>query len=186
MPSFSSGRNFIGLGFPLLRSRNNIPPHFERDGHRHNVPFKIHLESSPSAFCLRYCEMPWRQCLSLYILRPTLDGSGVQIPRNQFGLIWSKLNPLSWILALHLDSSYHELSFLSSFFGFEPIDFPSKMVPCKLSLNLPLFGFGPSSKIALRWIEDLLSDLIEKSHVHLTSSTKIQRILTSLPNLFGD
>jgi hypothetical protein len=31
-------------------------------------------------------------------LRPTLDGSRVQIPRNQFGLIWSKLNPWVWTL----------------------------------------------------------------------------------------
>jgi hypothetical protein len=33
-----------------------------------------------------------------YVVRPTLDGGGgsrVQISRNQFGLIWSKLNP--WV-----------------------------------------------------------------------------------------
>jgi hypothetical protein len=30
--------------------------------------------------------------------------------------------------------------------GFELIDFPSQTVPCKFSLDLPLFGLGPSSK----------------------------------------
>jgi hypothetical protein len=29
---------------------------------------------------------------------------------------------------------------------FEPIDFPSQMVPYKFSLDLSLFGLGPSSK----------------------------------------
>jgi hypothetical protein len=28
----------------------------------------------------------------------------------------------------------------------EPIDFPSKMVPCKFHFHLPFFGLGPSSK----------------------------------------
>jgi len=73
--------------------------------------------------------------------------SRIQIPTNQFGLIWSKLNPLSWILALdphlHLGSPNHELSLspLSSFlfFGCHSIDFLSKMVPYKFSLDLPLF-----------------------------------------------
>jgi hypothetical protein len=31
-------------------------------------------------------------------VRPTLDGSRAQFFRNQFDLIWSKLNPLTWIL----------------------------------------------------------------------------------------
>jgi hypothetical protein len=102
------------------------------------------------AFCLKYCEMPWRQ-LPLPILRTTLDdGSRVQIPRNQFGLIWSKIESLSWtliwilacILILHIMSS----PFQAHFFGFEPIDFPSKKVPCKFSIHLSLFGLGPSSK----------------------------------------
>jgi hypothetical protein len=30
--------------------------------------------------------------------------------------------------------------------GFQPIDFPSKMVPCRFSLDLPLFGLVLSSK----------------------------------------
>ncbi len=88
---------------------------------------------------------------SPHILRPTLDGSGVQIPRDQFGLIWSKLNPLSWtlvwILALHLDSSYHELSFLSSFFWFWTNWFSLQNgAHVSFSLHSSLFGLGPSSK----------------------------------------
>ncbi len=50
-------------------------------------------------------------------------------------------------LSLHLGSSNHELSLLAPFFRwFGPIDFPSKMVPSRFSLDLPLFGLGPSSK----------------------------------------
>ncbi len=35
---------------------------------------------------------------------------------------------------------------MSSFFWSEPIHFPSKMVPCRFSLDLPLFGLRPSSR----------------------------------------
>ncbi len=52
-------------------------------------------------------------------------------------------------LTLHLGSSNHELSILAPFFWLEPIDFPSKMVPCKFCLDLPFFGLGPSSKVAM-------------------------------------
>ncbi len=95
--------------------------------------------------------------MSLNILRRTLDGSRFQIPLNQFGLIWSKLNPwVAWIQlearlkldpSLNLGSSNDEHSFFSFFFPFrfEPIDFPSKMVPWRFSLYLPLFGFEASS-----------------------------------------
>jgi hypothetical protein len=42
-------------------------------------------------------------------------GSRLQIPRNQFGLIWSKLNPQVWpclrLLGAQLGSSNHELFF---------------------------------------------------------------------------
>jgi hypothetical protein len=34
---------------------------------------------------------------------------------------------------------------LSSISFSKPIDFPSKMVPCRFSLNLPLVGLGISS-----------------------------------------
>ncbi len=50
------------------------------------------------------------------------------------------LNP-----SLHLGSSNHEFSFWV-FFRFEPIDFLSKSLQCRFSLNLPLFGLGPLSK----------------------------------------
>ncbi len=60
----------------------------------------------------------------------------------------------NWILeldpaldsSLHLSSPNHELSLKLFFLALETIDFPSKMVPCGFSLNLPLFGVGPSSK----------------------------------------
>jgi hypothetical protein len=82
-------------------------------------------------------------------LRLILDG--VQGPNsyNQFGLFWSKTEFLSWalpqtlpcILVLQIMSPP-----LRSFFVFEEIDFPSKMVPCRFSVNLPSFGLGTSSK----------------------------------------
>jgi hypothetical protein len=75
-------------------------------------------------------------------------GSKVQIPRNQFGLIWSKLNPWfgpclgpACILILQI------MNFpLSSLFWCEPIDFPSKMEPCRCRLDLPVLGLAPSFK----------------------------------------
>ncbi len=48
--------------------------------------------------------------------------------------------------SLHLGSPNHELSFELFVFWSKPIHFPSKMVPCRFSLDLPLFGLGPSSK----------------------------------------
>ncbi len=79
---------------------------------------------------------PWQM-----ILRPTLDGD----PRSKFlgtNFISFEAN---WILELDLGFSNHELSFEFVFWS-KPIDFPSKMVPCRFSLNLPLVGLGPSSK----------------------------------------
>ncbi len=35
---------------------------------------------------------------------------------------------------------------MAPLFGFEPIDFPSEMVPSSFRLDLPPFGLGPSSK----------------------------------------
>jgi len=82
--------------------------------------------------------------------RPTFDEG----PRSKF--LGTNLDSfqVNWILefnptlhpSLHLGSPNHELSFEVFSFSFlrsEPIDFPSKMVLCKLSLNLPLFGLGP-------------------------------------------
>jgi hypothetical protein len=61
-----------------------------------------------------------------------------------------QIESLNWTLALnpslHLCSSNHELSFLGFFSKkikiikvFKPIDFPSKMVPCRFSLNFATF-----------------------------------------------
>ncbi len=89
---------------------------------------------------------------------PTLDGSSqVQILREP---IWSHLKA-NWILelnpSLHLGLGlHHELSFLAIYyFGgwFKSIDFPSKMVPCKFSLNLPLFGLGSNSSKGPSWVQ---------------------------------
>ncbi len=86
-------------------------------------------------------------------LRPTLVrwGCRVQFPRNRFGLIWSKLYPrvgqylgsLAWSLVLQIRSSP---LIEHCFFGPNQLIFPPKQVPCRFSLNLPLFGLGPSFK----------------------------------------
>ncbi len=58
-------------------------------------------------------------------------------------LSWTLSWALACILVLQIMSSP-----LSSFFFASGLvdDFPSKMVPCRFSLNLPLFGPRPSSK----------------------------------------
>jgi hypothetical protein len=91
--------------------------------------------------------------------------------------IFAPVGPSFGDPSLHVGSSDHELSNLAlSFFWSEPIDLPSKMVPCRFSLDLSLSGhkfssnlwlsansislflgtldFGPSSKVALRkpWV----------------------------------
>ncbi len=67
-------------------------------------------------------------------------------------LEWFEAN---WILelnsaldpSLHLSSSTPESSLLAlCVFQFKPIDLPSKMVPCRFSLDLSLLGLGASSK----------------------------------------
>jgi len=51
------------------------------------------------------------------------------------------LNP-----SLHFGSSNHEFSFWAFFWGLNQLIFPSKSLQCKFSLDLPLFGLGPSFK----------------------------------------
>ncbi len=76
----------------------------------------------------------------------------------------------NWILeldptldpSLHLDSPNHEVSF-EVLFGSKPIDFPSKKVSCRFSLNLPLFGLGPSSKVTLKYLTYLFLGIELKS-----------------------
>ncbi len=127
-------------------------------------------------------------------------GFGVQIPRNQFGFIWSKLNPyqfgffeanwiltnldslkqiksLGWTLAciLVLQIISSPFFFKNSIFWFQPIDFSFKMVPCKFSHDLPLFGLGPWSKGATipftTWVEEGEQDmeLLTKSFIYVPS-----------------
>ncbi len=72
-----------------------------------------------------------------------IPGPGVQ-GSNSWEPIWTHLKqiePLSWTLAC-----IFVLQIMSSFFWLKPIDFSSEMVLCKFSLNLSLFGLGPSSK----------------------------------------
>ncbi len=53
---------------------------------------------------------------------------------------------MPWSLACILIIQITRSPFYVFFFRFEAIDFPSKMVSCRFSLDLPLFGLGPSSK----------------------------------------
>ncbi len=50
------------------------------------------------------------------------------------------------VLSLILGSPNQELSFLALVLGPNQLIFPPKQVPCKFSLNLPLFGLEPLSK----------------------------------------
>ncbi len=83
-------------------------------------------------------------------VRHTLDGD----PRCKFQGANLDLFEANGILeldlvldpSLHLGSPNHELSFELFVFWSIPIDFPSKMVPCRFRLDLPLFGLEPSSK----------------------------------------
>jgi hypothetical protein len=67
---------------------------------------------------------------------------------DSFQANWILELDLTLNLSLHLGSPNHELSpsFELYLKKSEPIEFPSKMVPCKFSLNLPLSSLGPSSK----------------------------------------
>ncbi len=109
--------------------------------------------------------------IKLWELRLTLEG--VQGP-NSYEPILTHLKQIKSILeldpTLHLGSSNHELSFLAPFFffGLEPIDFPSKMVPCKFHLDLPFFGLGPSSKVAMslnQWSYYLMKVALGRDYV---------------------
>jgi hypothetical protein len=78
-------------------------------------------------------------------------GSRVQIPRNQFGLIWTRLNP--WVgraldTSLHLGSWNPELSFIGLFFlwGSNQLIFTPKWCNVSLALICHFLGLGPSSK----------------------------------------
>jgi hypothetical protein len=76
-------------------------------------------------------------------LRPTLDGV---LGPNSWEPIWTHLKQifesLSWTIACIWVFQFMSFPFELFFWGSEPIDFPSKMVPCRFSLDLPLFGLG--------------------------------------------
>jgi hypothetical protein len=83
------------------------------------------------------------------ILRPTLDGD----PGSKFLLTNLISFEANWILELDLALDpkvaswfFKSWAVLWAFFSSKPIDFPSKTVPCRFSLNLSLVGLGPSSK----------------------------------------
>ncbi len=66
-------------------------------------------------------------------------------------------------------------------FLFEPIDFLSKMVACRFSLNLPLFGLGPASKGhgSNLWLSSNRSALFHWT-LDLGNSSKVALILALL------
>jgi hypothetical protein len=87
---------------------------------------------------------------TLTLIRHTLDEEGRG--SNFLGTNLKQIESLSWTrkpwsVAWFLVLQIQELSPFSTLFWSEPIDFPSKTgAPCRFSLNLPLFGLGPSSK----------------------------------------
>jgi len=111
-------------------------------------------------------------------LRPTLDKG---LGSNFLGanLDWFEAN---WILELDytlvisliLDSPNQELALWRLFFGLNQLIFPPKEVPCRFSLNLPLFGLGPLSK-GLRTNLKLLTNKIAWIHwsLDLGPSSKV-------------
>ncbi len=60
---------------------------------------------------------------------------------NSFDANWTHELDLALDPNFHLGTSNRELSFLAIYIS-EPIDFLSKMVPCRFSLDLPPFGLG--------------------------------------------
>ncbi len=84
-----------------------------------------------------------------FYLRPTLvQGPGSNFLGTRFDWFeayWILKLDCTLVLSLILGSPNQELSFLI-FFGLNQLIFPPKQVPCRFSLNLPLFGLGPFSK----------------------------------------
>ena len=80
-----------------------------------------------------------------------LGPNNMRINLKQFEAIEPLKSILPWILPskMIIQNMSYELSFIS---WFRPLLLPSKMMPCRRHLTLPLCSFGPSSK-------DLLSNL---------------------------
>ncbi len=106
---------------------------------------KVEKTQNPFIFLAIYCNLSlksgdldfssWRIWAIFFIKNPFYRSKS---------FFWWNFTPKN--NSLHLDSPNHELCFFFFFFSSEPIDFLSKMVPCKFSLNLPLFGLKPTSK----------------------------------------
>jgi hypothetical protein len=88
------------------------------------------------------------------ILRPTLDwGLGSKFLRTNLDAFqpnWIFELDFTFDLNLPHRSSNHELSFLDFFGGFEPIDFPFKMVPSKFLLHQKHLHLGFSHYVIER------------------------------------
>jgi hypothetical protein len=95
---------------------------------------------------------PWiaKRFILVLTLRPALD-KGPEFNFLGTNLNWFEAN---WILELDctlvpsliLGSSKSGALRLGMFFGLNQLNFRPKQVPCRFSLNLPLFGFGSSLK----------------------------------------
>jgi hypothetical protein len=103
-------------------------------------------------------------------LRPTLDegpwSNFLGTNLDSFEASWilgldCTLVLIAWFLVLQIRSSP-----FSTFFGLNQLIFPPKPVPCRFSLNLPLFGLGPLSKgLGTDW--KLLTNMIAWIHLSL-------------------
>jgi hypothetical protein len=82
-------------------------------------------------------------------LRPPLDqGRGSNFLATNldwFEANWILESDHTWVPRTIPGSPNQELSILALFFDPNQLIFPPKLVPCRFSLNLPLFGLGPSS-----------------------------------------
>ncbi len=91
--------------------------------------------------------MAWKSTLLRFTLGGGLGSKLLGTNLNSFDANWTHELDLALDPSFHLGTSNHELSFLTIYiFWSKPIDFLSKMVSCRFSLDLPPFGLGPSSK----------------------------------------
>jgi len=98
--------------------------------------------------------MDSKKVILVLTLRPTLD-KGVESNFLGTNLDWFEAN---WILELDctlvpsliLGSPKSGVLHLGLFFGLNQLIFHPKKVPCRFSLNLPLFDFGSSCEVTLK------------------------------------
>jgi hypothetical protein len=95
-----------------------------------------------------------KNILLLIQLRPTIDGGPVSkllgTNLDSFEAIWILELDHALDPSLHLGSSNHEPSFLALVFGSEPIDFPSKMVPCTFCISICHFWVLDHHRLKVR------------------------------------